>query len=44
MVIVLVAAGIRVVVWLLAPLWRLLLAVALTWAVWHVRTWWLDRW
>lgn len=43
-VIVAIAVGIRIVFWLLEPVWPYLLAVFVIWAVWRIRVWWRDRW
>lgn len=42
--IIAVAAGIRIVYWLLAPVWPYLLFVFVIWGLWRLRIWWLDRW
>jgi hypothetical protein len=42
--IIAIVAGIRIVFWLLAPVWPYLLVVFAVWGLWRLRVWWLDRW
>lgn len=42
--IVAIAVGIRIVFWLLTPVWPYLLLVFVIWGLWRLRVWWLDRW
>lgn len=42
--IIAVAAGIRIVFWLLAPVWPYLLVAFVVWGLWRLRHWWINRW
>lgn len=43
-VMVALAAGIRLVFWLLAPVWPYLLAVLVAFVVLRMAAWWRGRW
>ena len=43
-VIVAIAVGIRIVFWLLEPVWPYLVAVLVIWAAWQIWVWWRSRW
>ena len=43
-VVVMIAAGIRLVFWLLAPVWPYLLAALIAFAAVRLYGWWRGRW